>query len=399
MKSCGVRPYRMVTPEQGSAARSSPPPPPSAAAASPCSVPGCTACWSPRRSLARAPSGPSPTTRRPTRPAGTAAAARARRSGSRCSATPAPPATAWSASRTPRAPSWPAASPTQADRRVHLREHSRWSARSPATSPARSTPPCPTDPDLAVILIGANDVTHTVLPVAVGAPPLRGRTPPARRRRRGAGGHVPRPRHDQARSPRRSSRSPARGRAGSRPHRRSPWSRPAGGPSRSARSSAPSSSAAPALLFGPDQFHPSADGYRQLAAVLIPSTPGRPRPRSRRTRRCRRPTAARASCRSRPPPCAPSTHPGHRARRHRGVRLPAGPARALGRAAPATSPPPPPRQSRRRTPRPSRIPSPRPRRRDLEVAHRSYQVRGVTTWPQSAGCRRPREESRGLRAV
>ena len=26
------------------------------------------------------------------------------------------------------------------------------------------------------------------------------------------------------------------------------------------------------MLFGPDQFHPSADGYRSLAAVLLPST-------------------------------------------------------------------------------------------------------------------------------
>jgi len=25
------------------------------------------------------------------------------------------------------------------------------------------------------------------------------------------------------------------------------------------------------VLFGPDRFHPSADGYRQLASVLIPS--------------------------------------------------------------------------------------------------------------------------------
>jgi len=34
----------------------------------------------------------------------------------------------------------------------------------------------------------------------------------------------------------------------------------------------PEFAAAPALLFGPDQFHPSADGYRSLAAVLLPST-------------------------------------------------------------------------------------------------------------------------------
>ena len=33
----------------------------------------------------------------------------------------------------------------------------------------------------------------------------------------------------------------------------------------------PEFDAAPALLFGPDRFHPSADGYKQLASVLIPS--------------------------------------------------------------------------------------------------------------------------------
>ena len=31
----------------------------------------------------------------------------------------------------------------------------------------------------------------------------------------------------------------------------------------------PEFAAAPALLFGPDQFHPSADGYHQLASVLF----------------------------------------------------------------------------------------------------------------------------------
>ncbi|UUZ60386.1 hypothetical protein [Nocardioides sp. B-3] len=35
----------------------------------------------------------------------------------------------------------------------------------------------------------------------------------------------------------------------------------------------PEFAAAPALLFGPDQFHPSANGYKQLASVLIPSCP------------------------------------------------------------------------------------------------------------------------------
>ncbi|UMG91749.1 hypothetical protein MF408_17010 [Nocardioides sp. TF02-7] len=33
----------------------------------------------------------------------------------------------------------------------------------------------------------------------------------------------------------------------------------------------PEFAAAPALLFGPDQFHPSAEGYRALANVLVPS--------------------------------------------------------------------------------------------------------------------------------
>ena len=33
----------------------------------------------------------------------------------------------------------------------------------------------------------------------------------------------------------------------------------------------PEFAAAPALLFGPDQFHPSADGYRSVASVLLPS--------------------------------------------------------------------------------------------------------------------------------
>ena len=34
----------------------------------------------------------------------------------------------------------------------------------------------------------------------------------------------------------------------------------------------PEFAAAPAVLFGPDQFHPSAEGYRSLVQVLLPST-------------------------------------------------------------------------------------------------------------------------------
>jgi hypothetical protein len=33
----------------------------------------------------------------------------------------------------------------------------------------------------------------------------------------------------------------------------------------------PEFDAAPAVLFGPDRFHPSADGYKQLSSVLVPS--------------------------------------------------------------------------------------------------------------------------------
>jgi hypothetical protein len=33
----------------------------------------------------------------------------------------------------------------------------------------------------------------------------------------------------------------------------------------------PDFAAAPAVLFGPDQFHPSAEGYRAVAEVLVPS--------------------------------------------------------------------------------------------------------------------------------
>ncbi len=127
-----------------------------------------------------------------------------------------------------------------------------------------------TDPDLAVILVGANDVTHQVRPsqsvrhlgagvrrlreagakVLVGTCPDLGTVKP-----------IPPPLKQVARS----------------------WSR------RLAAAQAiavveeegvavslgsilgPDFEAAPALLFGPDRFHPSAEGYRALAEVLVPS--------------------------------------------------------------------------------------------------------------------------------
>ena len=158
----------------------------------------------------------------------------------------------------------------QADRRVHLRELAVVGAESSDLA-AQIDVALHTRPDVAVILIGANDVTHSVRPshsvrhLAEGV-----------RRLRGAGvavlvGTCPDlgtvkpiapPLKQVARS----------------------WSRrlaaaqtiavvEAGGRSVSlATILGPEFAAAPALLFGPDQFHPSADGYRQLAGVLIPST-------------------------------------------------------------------------------------------------------------------------------
>ena len=127
-----------------------------------------------------------------------------------------------------------------------------------------------TDPDVAVILIGANDVTHTVLPassvrflseavrrlreadveVVVGTCPDLGTVSP-----------LPPPLRQVARV----------------------WSRrlaaaqtiaavEAGGRTVSLGSIlGPEFAAAPALLFGPDRFHPSAAGYESVARLLVPS--------------------------------------------------------------------------------------------------------------------------------
>lgn len=157
----------------------------------------------------------------------------------------------------------------QAHRRVHLREFAKVGAKS-SDLVLQVEQALPTDPDLAVILIGANDVTHTVTPsqsvrhlaegvrllrehgvkVVVGTCPDLGTIKP-----------IAPPLKQVARS----------------------WSRrlaaaqtiavvEAGGRTVALASIlGPEFAAAPALLFGPDQFHPSADGYKQLASVLIPS--------------------------------------------------------------------------------------------------------------------------------
>ena len=138
------------------------------------------------------------TTRRPTRPAGTAAVVPAPRSRSRCSATPAPPATASTGPSRRRAPTWPAGSRPDADRRVHLRAFARVGAQS-------------------ADLDGQIDRALTDRPRPRGDPGRRQRRDPpgAARRSRcatsrrgvrrlreagvaGARRHLPRPRHHQA---------------------------------------------------------------------------------------------------------------------------------------------------------------------------------------------------------
>ncbi len=95
--------------------------------------------------------------------------------------------------------------------------------------------------------------------------------------------------------------------------------------------------AAPALLFGPDQFHPSADGYRALVDVLMPSAAGQPRAGPRRrdpTRGLRGEGVLPVTRAAR----AGGQRGRHRAGRHRGRRRPPRRARSVGGA--ATPPPP-----------------------------------------------------------
>jgi lysophospholipase L1-like esterase len=158
----------------------------------------------------------------------------------------------------------------RADRRVYLRAYGVVGARS-ADLAAQLDQALPTEPDVAVILIGANDVTHRVLPSAsvrhlseavqrlhdAGVAVLVGTCPDL-----GTIKTIAPPLKQVARA----------------------WSRrlaaaqtiavvEQGGRTVSLGSIlGPEFAAAPAVLFGPDQFHPSADGYRSLVQVLLPST-------------------------------------------------------------------------------------------------------------------------------
>ena len=156
-----------------------------------------------------------------------------------------------------------------ADRRVYLRALCAVGAQSCDLADQIDLA-LPNDPDVAVLLIGANDVTHRVRPsesvrllelgvrrlrdagvdVVVGTCPDLGTIEP-----------IAPPLRQVARS----------------------WSRrlaaaqtiavvEAGGRTVSLGSIlGPEFAASPSVLFGPDQFHPSAAGYASLASVLLPS--------------------------------------------------------------------------------------------------------------------------------
>jgi lysophospholipase L1-like esterase len=156
-----------------------------------------------------------------------------------------------------------------AQRRVYLREFAVVGAESSGLA-AQIDRALPIEPDVAMILIGANDITHVVRPsqsvrhlsegvrrlreagveVVVGTCPDLGTVKP-----------IAPPLKQVARA----------------------WSRRLaaaqtiavireGGRTVSLGSIlGPEFDAAPALMFGPDQFHPSAEGYRACANLLIPS--------------------------------------------------------------------------------------------------------------------------------
>ena len=156
-----------------------------------------------------------------------------------------------------------------ADRRVFLREFAVVGAMSSdlARQIDRSLP---IEPDLAIVLIGANDVTHTVMPSqsvrllsegvrrlrAAGVEVLVGTCPDL-----GTISPINPPLKQVARA----------------------WSRrlaaaqsiavvEAGGRSVSLGSIlGPEFLARPGQLFGPDRFHPSAEGYRSMVQVMMPS--------------------------------------------------------------------------------------------------------------------------------
>ena len=232
--------------------------------------------------------------------------------------------------------------------------------------------------DLAVVLIGVNDITHQVLPGDLGPPPLRGRTPAARGGRGGRRRHLPRPRHDPADpaaaqagrpdvvAPARRRADDLRGRAG-RAHglaRRHPRPRVR----RRARAAVRPGPVPPLRRRLPR-------AGRRAAAVL----PGRARPRARTPRSGPRRCAARGCGRSPARPSRRSNTPGteldgvevggsrrgvrglwvelrHRRRHPETDSEAPEPSRAARRTRPATTPAPEPAYDPGRRQRPARSP-------------------------------------------
>ena len=126
-------------------------------------------------------------------------------------------------------------------------------------------------PDVVLIMVGANDVTHRIerrpSPSASSSRPCGGS---GRSARRSSSAPVP----TSAPSSRSASRCApwcSAGHATSRPPRPWPSSRRAGAPCRSATCWGPSSRESPHEMFSKDRFHPSAAGYARAAAALLPS--------------------------------------------------------------------------------------------------------------------------------
>jgi lysophospholipase L1-like esterase len=157
----------------------------------------------------------------------------------------------------------------RADRRVYLRSFAVVGAMS-ADLGGQVDRALPIEPDVAVVSIGANDVTHLVTP-AVSVRHLAESV----RRLREAGVHV-----IVGTCPDLGTVKPIAQPLKQLARR---WSRriaaaqtiavlETGGRTVSLGSIlGPEFAAAPTVLFGPDQFHPSATGYRSMTAVLMPS--------------------------------------------------------------------------------------------------------------------------------
>ena len=255
-----------------------------------------------------------------------------------------------SSSATPPPPAW--APTTAPDRRRDHRHgvsrahrppgppHQRRGRRrrvlgtSSSSSPTRSTR-CPR-PHVAIIMIGANDVTHRIdkaiavrhLETAVRA--LRAARHRGRRR------HLPRPRHHPAGRPAAAAASAAAGRRDLAAAQTVAVVEAGGRTVSLGDLLGPEFAERPHEMFSADRFHPSPAGYARAAAALLPQRLRRPR---RLVRRATTPTAAPDTRRGEgvgpvavaADVCRP--RPRHRGQRHPDRRPEPRPARPLGGAA------------------------------------------------------------------